>query len=89
MNPNTYIEQLRDEGFSDVQIHEMEEGFNAGEHVHDEHTVHIILKGGLEITDETGTKIYDEGDRVEFPAGTKHSAKSASAPFSMIVGVKK
>lgn len=51
--------------------------------------MHIILAGELTIIDKKSTKTYRPGDRVEFPAGTTHTAKGSTTPGKMIVGVKK
>jgi len=87
MNEKELIKKLEGEGFKDLRVCPIEQNFNSGEHTHDERTVHIILTGELTISDKNGTKTFHPGDRVEFPAGTKHNAKS-SKKGSMIVGVK-
>lgn len=84
-----WIEKLKEEGFTDVTVVELEPNFSPGEHTHDVATTHVVLKGELTITDQKGKKTYREGDRVDFPAGTKHKALFGPQGCSMIVGTKK
>lgn len=88
MNKEEIIKQLKKEGFIDLRICPFAAGFDSGEHTHEQHTVHIILDGELIIKDKKKTKIFHKGDRVEFPVGTKHNAKSPRGG-STIVGIKK
>ncbi|MBM3256737.1 MAG: cupin domain-containing protein [Candidatus Liptonbacteria bacterium] len=84
-----WIKELEKEGFSNVRVVPIAPGFEAGEHTHPDHTVHIILSGELTITDEEGSKTFRTGDRVEFKAGTTHKAKGGVTEGSMIVGTKR
>lgn len=79
-----WIKKLEQEGFREIRICPIPR--DAGEHTHDQHTVHVILEGELTIEDQEGTKTFRPGDRVEFPAGTTHKASGTGG--SMIVGVK-
>ncbi len=88
MNKDAWIKRLHEEGFEDIRICPIEVNFDSGEHMHDEHTVHVILSGELTIMDKEGIKTYKQGDKVEFPAGTRHSAKSKSGGI-MLIGVKR
>ena len=83
--------QLETEGFSDVSLVSIRPGdLPAETHTHDQETVHIIMKGKLMITDEAGvTTTYEVGDRVDFPAGTTHTAATGPEGMQMIVGVKR
>jgi quercetin dioxygenase-like cupin family protein len=87
MDEKKWIEKLKGEGI-ESRVCSMEPNFNPGEHTHDEHTVHVILKGELTIINQEGKKVYKPGDRVDFPAGTTHSAAFGSNGCTMIVGVK-
>lgn len=87
MNRQHWLDKLKKEGIKDPQVCTMPKS-NGGEHTHDQHTVHVILKGELTITDKTGKKTYKPGDRVDFPAGTKHSVQFGPKGCTMIVGVK-
>ncbi len=82
------IAKLEKEGFGDIQIVKMKQMNDAGEHSHEKSTVHIIMLGELVIVDATGTKTHRKGERVEFPAGTRHRAKSGPKGLIMIVGTK-
>lgn len=76
------IEGYQDIFFVPISTEESEE------HTHDEETAHIIIKGNLVITDSEGTKTYIVGDRVTFPSGATHKAKSTLKDSVMIVGLK-
>lgn len=82
------IKELEKEGFTELRVCQIEAGFDSGKHTHEQHTVHVILDGELVISDKQGTRTFYPGDRVEFPVGTTHTARS-SKKGSMIVGVKK
>jgi mannose-6-phosphate isomerase-like protein (cupin superfamily) len=72
MTEKEWIAALEQEGFTDVRVCPIPPRSGASMHTHDQHTVHVILKGDLTITDDTGTKTFSPGSRVDFPAGTKH-----------------
>ncbi len=88
MNEQEWIKKLEQEGFENIRVCPIEAGFDSGEHTHDEHTVHVILNGELTISNLEGSKTFRQGDRVEFPAETKHKAKGGVNAGRMIVGVK-
>lgn len=88
MNQQEWTKQLQQEGFSDIGICPNRPNEDFGEHTHDQQTVHIIMQGSLIVTDEHGKKIYHEGDRLDVPAGTTHTAKSGSVGCTFLVGVK-
>ena len=87
INEQQKMQRLQAEGFIDIRVCPLPPSEDTPEHTHDVHTVHIVLDGELMITDENGTSTYRPGDRVEFPAGTTHKAKSINGG-SMIIGVK-
>lgn len=87
LDEKEWTEKLQKEGFSGIRVCPLPPDIDTGEHTHDQQTIHVILSGELIISDKTGTKIYKAGDKVEFPAGTTHKAKSSSGG-EMIVGVK-
>ncbi|MBI2448895.1 cupin domain-containing protein [Candidatus Pacearchaeota archaeon] len=89
MNKQELVKQLKKEGFTDVRVCPLPPNTDTPEHTHDEHTVHVILSGGLEIFDSEGRKTYHPGDRIEFPAGTTHKAKGLTKSGKMIVGVRR
>lgn len=89
MNEQALITSLEQEGYTDVRVCPIPPDVDLPEHTHDEHTVHIILNGGLIIIDGEGTHTYKPGDRVEFPAGTVHKARGTTNDGTMIIGVKK
>lgn len=82
-----WMEKLKKEGVKDLAVVDMEPG-EKGAHTHDQHTIHVILKGALTVEDEQGTKTYKSGDYIEFPAGTRHSVIFGKEGLTMIVGTK-
>lgn len=88
MNEQEWTEQLQKEGFTDIRVCPLPPNQDSPQHTHDQHTVHVIMNGQLSITDGNSTKIYEPGSRIEFPAGTTHTAKGSTDDGSMIVGVK-
>lgn len=89
MTEQDLIQQLTTEGFKKVIVCPCEPNMQLGEHTHEEPTVHIITKGELIIHDDAGEKRFHTGDRVEFPAGAKHTAEAGPEGFTMVVGIKK
>ena len=88
MTEKEWLEKLKQEGFSDLRVVQIELGDDP-EHVHPLHTINIILTGELTIIDQNGAKTYRPGETVETPAGASHRAKGGPTVGSMIVGVKK
>jgi quercetin dioxygenase-like cupin family protein len=88
MSEKEWLEKLRSEGVSDVNIVTMEPG-EKPEHTHDQITIHVILEGDLTVINKDGTKVYKPQDYIEFPAGTTHSVRFGEKGLTMIVGIKK
>jgi len=89
MDHRKLIEQLESEGFQELRVCPIMAGFDVPAHTHDLHTVHVILEGELTVIDQNGKKVFNPGDRVEFPSGTTHQAFGGEHEGKMIVGVKK
>lgn len=89
MKISQWIEKLKEEGYEDVRVCPLPPNDDFPEHTHDEHTVHVILNGELTITDVSGSRVYKEGERVEFPPGSSHKARGSIDNGKMIVGVKR
>jgi quercetin dioxygenase-like cupin family protein len=87
-NEKEWIQKLEDEGFIDVRVCPIPPNQDMPEHRHDQHTVHVIIDGGLTITDTMGTRTFGPGDRIDFPPGTVHKAKGETDNGRMIIGVK-
>lgn len=88
LNEHEWMEKLEKEGFADLRVCPLPPDKDTGEHTHDVHTVHVILGGELTIIDKKGRRTFRPGDKVEFPAGTRHRAVGNPKGGSMIVGVK-
>ena len=88
MNQEEWMERLKREGMREISVVTLKPSVVPGEHTHEKATIHVILKGELVIEDKEGKKTYKPGDRVDFPAGTKHIASFGPQGCTMIVGVK-
>ncbi len=88
MTQQEWIEKLTVEGFAGVRVIEFEPNMDLGQHTHEKQSVHIILKGEVTMTDETGSNTVIEGDRVDIEAGTTHSVKIGNEGCAMIMGEK-
>lgn len=88
MSQEEWMEKLKKEGFTGIGICPIIADMDFQEHVHEKHTVHVILSGELIVKNENDTRIFKLGDRVEFLAGTAHQVKGGHETGSMIVGVK-
>lgn len=87
-NEKQWIAELKKEGYKNVMVCPTGPGLDFGEHSHEEHTVHVIMKGSLIIKDQHGEITLKKGSRFEIPKGTVHYAKSGPEGLKMIVGVK-
>lgn len=88
MTEQDYIQELKKEGFQNVQVVHMDAETFLDSHTHNQITAHVILSGELTTEDSSGVQIFKPGDKVFFPAGTTHTARIGNQPFSMIVGFK-
>lgn len=88
MTDEQWITKLQQEGYADVAVHEFQPNQEFGDHIHEQQTVHIILKGGMTLRDKIGKTVLKEGDRFEIPAGTTHSALCGPDGCTFIAGVK-
>ncbi len=89
MDEQALIRQLEQEGFTDVHICPTPPNRVDPPHSHPLHTVQIFLEGGVIITDMDGTITrYEQGERVEFPAGTVHIGRGTIDNGRMIIGVR-
>lgn len=90
MNEQEWIKKLEEEGYTEPRAFPIGPNDIPPEpHTHDQQTVHVILQGELVITDDHGSQTYKPGDRVDFFAGTTHTARTGPEGVKMIVGVKK
>lgn len=87
-NEKEWIRKLKREGFTELRVCPIPPDEDLPEHTHDRYTVHVILSGELIITDAAGARIFRPGDRVDFRAGTTHTARGNSNPGTMIIGEK-
>lgn len=89
MTQQEAMDVLKAEGYENVCFVEQAANTDMGEHTHDEHTVHIILRGELSLMEHGQVDTVHAGDRIEFPAGTTHHAKCGDEGLVMVVGWKK
>lgn len=86
MDEHQWIEKLKAEGWQNVQVCPNEANKTFEEHTHDQKTVHVILKGEIDLIEGEEVVTLKEGDYYEIPAGTTHVAKSGPEGVSFIVG---
>jgi quercetin dioxygenase-like cupin family protein len=88
MTEQEVIEQLQDEGFTDIGIFEGGPNQEIEEHTHDKTTVHVMLEGQFTMNEQGKIQVLSAGDRFEVPAGTTHTAKCGPEGCKFVVGVK-
>jgi quercetin dioxygenase-like cupin family protein len=81
------VQRLEDVGYKNVRVCPMPSK-GSPEHIHEEATIHILLNGNLKVKDSDGTKTYRNGEKIEFPAGTVHTAECDVSDGLMIAGEK-
>jgi quercetin dioxygenase-like cupin family protein len=88
MTEQGWREKLLRDGFEGLKIVDWVPGWDSGEHSHDQLTAHVILSGQLTVRDKFGTMNYQEGEYVQFPAGTVHSVSGGETAGRMLMGFK-
>jgi quercetin dioxygenase-like cupin family protein len=89
MDPRTFEQQLRQEGFRQVYV--WQDGPDAfyADHTHVMDTAHIILEGEMTLTCGGSTKTYTAGERPpDVPAGAVHSARIGPSGCRYLIGEK-
>jgi len=81
-------QKLREEGFTDVYVHQDGPNVHYPDHTHPTETAHIILEGEITLTSEGKAQTYKVGDRVDVPADTVHSAKMSPEGCRYLIGEK-
>jgi quercetin dioxygenase-like cupin family protein len=77
MNEEQFRQKLRDEGYTEPEVHEVEpesEKF-LKMHTHDQSTMSLVLSGEFTMITESGSRTYKQGDWCENPAGTLHTER--------------
>lgn len=80
--------QLEREGFSTLYVWRDSPNAFYPDHVHAGDSAHVILEGELSLTMLGNTRTYREGERVDVPGGTVHSAKIGPAGCRYLIGEK-
>ncbi|MBI5530569.1 MAG: cupin domain-containing protein [Candidatus Doudnabacteria bacterium] len=88
MNEQEIIEQLKSEGFNEVEVYEDKPNFEYAEHTHEKAGIHVILRGEMTLTEKSGSKTYKAGETINIPSGTAHSAKMGPDGCRYAVGEK-
>ena len=86
MKERELADQLIREGYSHLYVWEDGPGVDYPEHHHRAESAHIVLSGEMTITSDGETTLYRTGDRVDVPAGVKHSAKAGPAGCRYLIG---
>lgn len=88
MAEEEWIEKLKEEGFSDIQVMRFPANTDFGEHAHDKQTVHVMLEGEMTLTEGAKIETRRADEHFEIPAGTTHSVICGPAGCAFIVGVR-
>lgn len=88
INQQETIDQLAKEGFGDIEVYEDKPNLEYAKHTHEKLTVHVIVSGGMMLTDANENKELVAGERFDIPAGTIHSAKIGPEGCKYIVAEK-
>jgi quercetin dioxygenase-like cupin family protein len=70
-------------------VHTFDPDTELPEHMHEEVSVHVILKGEMTLIEKDGDKVLKAGDWYEMPKGTTHQVRVGSDGCIFVVGVKK
>lgn len=85
MNQEEWISSLKKEGFENVYVIKDDPNFEYSTHTHEKACVHIILAGSMGLQSNDGLKELSQGERINIPAGTTHSAKMGPQGCKYIV----
>ena len=86
MEERELADQLIREGYSHLYVWEDGPHVDYPEHQHRADSAHIVLNGEMTITSDGETRLYRTGDRVDVPAGVKHSAKAGPMGCRYLIG---
>ena len=89
MHEEEWVEKLTKEGFKNVSVSRHGPNMVFGVHTHQEPSVHLVLQGELTFTDQQGTKTVREGGRIEFAAGTTHTAVCGADGCTFVLGFRR
>jgi mannose-6-phosphate isomerase-like protein (cupin superfamily) len=86
MDEKELAEALQREGFLHTYV--WQDGPNTfyAEHVHNDETAHIILKGEMTLTMGKEARTYREGERCDVPAGAAHAARMGPNGCRYLIG---
>ena len=57
-------------------------------HSHETTSLRIVAKGQVLVTDEDGTRSYEEGEKIYCPPGSKHISHCGPAGCKFVIGEK-
>ncbi len=81
-------QQLRDEGFGVTYVWQDGPGAVYPDHTHPTVTAHIILEGEMTLTCQGKTQTVKQGERLDVPANTVHSARMGPSGCRYLIGEK-
>jgi quercetin dioxygenase-like cupin family protein len=80
--------QLREDGYN-IYVYSYPGGMCFPRHVHDHHTVHIILSGAMRITIGDSEHVLGAGQRIAIPADEVHTAEVLGETPAVILDATK
>jgi mannose-6-phosphate isomerase-like protein (cupin superfamily) len=86
MDEEKLAEALQREGFLHAYV--WQDGPNTfySEHIHNEETAHIILKGEMTLTLGNKARTYRQRERCDVPAGVVHAARMGPNGCRYLIG---
>ena len=86
MEEKRLADQLLQEGYVHLYVWEDGPDVEYPEHQHRAESAHIILRGEMTMTTNGESEVYRAGDRVDLPAGVRHSARTGPAGCRYLIG---
>ena len=88
MDEKEFRKKAQDEGYSDLEIHEVDYSPAKEMHTHDKSVLSLVLNGECTMITEHGSTSYGPGDWCENPADTLHTEQIGANWVIALVGKK-